>query len=68
MVRYAQMILKIGVHSPFDPNNPLEFVRLILEKFGQAYYAENMFILTKITSSTNHFQKKVILLLIVQNA
>ena len=44
MVRYAQMILKIGVHSPFDPNNPLEFVRLILEKFGQAYYAENIFI------------------------
>ena len=38
MVRNASRALKIGVHSPFDPNLDVGFGTFYFEKFWQAYW------------------------------
>ena len=37
MVKTGWTVLKIGIHSAFGPNSPMEFGILDLEKFGQDY-------------------------------
>ena len=38
MVRYAQMVLKIGFHAPFGPKFTVETGNLDPEKFRLAYW------------------------------